>query len=54
MAWEEGRLLGCGGHAPVASPPGNCTPWPSAARRGEGIGAALVAALEREVAARGC
>ena len=56
MAWEEGRLLGFVG----AMPQYGVTAWElhplavTAARRGEGIGAALVAALEREVAARGC
>lgn len=56
MAWEEGRLLGFVG----AMPQYGVTAWElhplavTAAHRGEGIGAALVAALEREVAARGC
>ena len=56
MAWEEVRLLGFVG----AMPQYGVTAWElhplavTAARRGEGIGAALVAALEREVAARGC
>ena len=56
MAEENGCLLGFVG----AIPQYGVTAWElhplavTEARRGEGIGAALVAALEREVAARGC
>ena len=56
FAEEEGKLLGFVG----AMPQYGVTAWElhplavTEARRGEGIGAALVARLERECAARGC
>ena len=56
MAEEDGKLLGFVG----AMPQYGVTAWElhplavTEARRGEGIGAALVARLEKECAARGC
>lgn len=56
MAEEDGNLLGFVG----AMPQYGVTAWElhplavTEARRGEGIGAALVARLEKECAARGC